>query len=485
MAQVVILTFNTDDRKQVKYLGPYQISWWIAKNGYDTQVLDHLYFMSKEQRINLYNKYISKETKIIGYSPFLMPASGQFFRFGIELAFEILDEVAEMFPWVKVVVGGPIARWVIRTGATSFRTKINAIIDGEGEHAFLDYCDFIFKNKSHVAFTIRGNQWVITNSKKYDIQTCGMKFAKNDFVVPGESLPLELSRGCIFKCAFCQYPHIGKDKDDFNKSMECVKDSLISNYELFGTTDYHITDDTLNSHRERTKQFHKMSKELPFKLNYLGYVRMDLIDIWPEQIDILPDSGLVSAHFGIESLDPLSCKIIGKGWGAKNNKTFLEKLISKWKTDVIINCSLIAGIGTETEKEWQTTHDWFEQSGVHDWFYQPLYLSKYLGLSEFEKNYDKYGYEFITVDGKESDYIWRNKNTNITWNDAVEWCNQRHAECFDIKIPSVWNYTALRNLTFSREEIINSNYIALHNQKMLEERTQKFINAYYNLAINY
>ena len=485
MTQIVILTFNTDDRRQVRYLGPYQVSWWMAQNGYSTQVLDHLYFMTKEQRVNLYNKYITKETKIIGYAPFSMPASGQLFRLGRQLAADILDEVTEMFPWVKVVVGGPVARWVIQTGGASFKTKIDAVVDSEGEHSFLEYSNYVFKKAPHPLFTIRGGQKVISSSKKYDIQTCGMRFAKNDFILPGESLPLELSRGCIFKCGFCQYPHIGKDKDDFNKSIECVKDSLISNYELFGTTDYHLADDTLNSHRERTKQFHKMSKELPFKLNYLGYVRMDLIDIWPEQMDILPDSGLTSAHFGVESLDPYSCKIIGKGWGAKNHKLFLEKLVKTWKNDVIINCSLIAGLGTETEKEWQDTHNWFSESGVHDWFYQPLYLSKSLGLSEFEKNYEKYGYEFVTVDGKESDYIWHNKNTNINWNDTLEWCNKQRTSTLDITIPSVWNYTALRNLNFSRDEIIKSNYIDLHAIRVSEERTQKFINAYYKMAINY
>ena len=46
-----------------------------------------------------------------------------------------------------------------------------------------------------------------------------MRFEKNDFILPGESLPLELSRGCIFKCRFCQYPNIGKDKDDLELEL--------------------------------------------------------------------------------------------------------------------------------------------------------------------------------------------------------------------------------------------------------------------------
>jgi radical SAM superfamily enzyme YgiQ (UPF0313 family) len=212
-----------------------------------------------------------------------------------------------------------------------------------------------------------------------------MRFAKNDFILPNEALPLELSRGCIFKCKFCQYPNIGKDKDDFNKSMDSIRESLIYNYENYGTTHYYLSDDTLNSHRERTIAFHKMSKTLPFKLQYIGYVRMDLLDIWPEQLEILPDSGLISCHFGIESLDPESCKIVGKGWGAKNHREWILKLKDIWKDKVTMRCSLIAGLGKDTEQEWEEQQNWLESAGVEDPFFAPLYLDKNLGLSEFEQ----------------------------------------------------------------------------------------------------
>jgi hypothetical protein len=48
--QILILTTNTDPQRQVRYLGPYQIAWWLRSNGYSTQVLDYIYFMTKEPR---------------------------------------------------------------------------------------------------------------------------------------------------------------------------------------------------------------------------------------------------------------------------------------------------------------------------------------------------------------------------------------------------------------------------------------------------
>jgi radical SAM superfamily enzyme YgiQ (UPF0313 family) len=442
--------------------------------------------MSKEQRLNLYKKFISESTKIVGFAPFLMPAQfegfGQKLNLGIDTAMSIIDEVKENFPWVKIVVGGQTARWFMNLGHKHSSTKVDAVFIDEGEHSFLEYCEYVFNNNSHPPFTLINSLKVIRPAKQYDMSTCGMQFEKQDFILPGESLPIEFGRGCIFKCKFCQYPNIGKDKDDFNKPIEKIKESLIYNYENFSITRYHVTDDTLNAHRVRTQEFHKMVKTLPFRIEYLGYVRLDLIDIWPEQKDILPESGLISSHFGIESFDPESCKIIGKGWGAKNHKLWLEKISDYWKDDVLINCSLIAGLGNETPKEWEETFSWFKQSKIHDYFYQPLNLSYLLKVSEFERNASNYGYSW--ADPVNDPWGWTNKSTN--YHETVEWCKTKVTiEQLKRRIPSVWNFASLRNQGFTKEEILASNYIDLHSVRKKEQRHEKFIEAYYKLAMSF
>lgn len=482
MSEVVIVTFLTDSKRIVRYLGPYQISWYVKEHGYSAQVLDFVYFMTKEQRMSLYKKYITQETKIVGWAPFLMPSGPQKLDSGISEALKTLEEIKENFPWVKIVVGGPVVKWFLTTGYKYFSFSVDAVFDGQGEYAFLEYCDYIFKKEPHPRFEIKNSLKVIRPIKDYDIGSCRMVFQKNDFILPGESLPLELSRGCIFKCKFCQYQNIGKNKDDFNRSLQHVKESLIYHYENLGTTRYHIADDTLNSHRERTQQFYEMTKTLPFKIEFIGYVRIDLLDIWPEQLDLLPEAGLISCHFGIESLDPDSCRLIGKGWGAKNNKNWLLKVKNHWKNDVIINCSLIAGLGRETEKNWNDTNQWFRDSGIHDWFYQPLSLHNSIMTSEFEKNSSRYGYEW--PDPVKDPSYWKNDVTDFY--KAKEWClSKRRPEDFKEKMPSAWNFSAIRNLGISKEEILKSNYFELDKVRNKNNLAQKFIDLYYNTAINY
>jgi radical SAM superfamily enzyme YgiQ (UPF0313 family) len=481
MPQVVILTFLTDSARLVRYPGPYQVAWYVRQHGYSSQVLDFLYFMTKEQRLNLYKKYITSETKIVGWAPFLMGDTQKAYR-GLDLSLEILEEIKENFPWVKIVVGGQVVRWFLTTAHKFISFKIDAVFDGEGEYSFLEYCDYIFKQLPHPKFQIQNGIKIIKPSKTYDISSCKMRYEENDFILSDESVGLELSRGCIFKCKFCQYPNIGKNKDDFNRSMEIIREILIYHYEKFGITRYHLADDTLNSHRERTKQFYEMTKTLPFKIEYVGYVRIDLLDIWPEQLDILPESGMASCHFGIESLDPESCKLIGKGWGAKNYKTWLPKVKAHWGDRVIINCSLIAGLGKETIKDWEETRNWFEESDIDDFFYNPLHLDYNLKASEFETNASKYGYQW--PDPINHPTRWVSNYTNQL--EAKQWCDLQQVPAEYIKRkPSAWNYVSYRNQGFTRDEILKGNYFDLRSRRIEEKTRDKFVNEYYQKAISY
>jgi hypothetical protein len=151
MSQIVIATFLTDATRIVRYPGAYQVSWYVRQHGYDSQVLDFLYFMNSEQRMNLYKKYITSETKIVAWAPFMMGLS-QKYDHGIDLAVDILKEIKDNFPWVKIVIGGQVVRWFLNDGHNYIDFKIDAVFDGEGEYTFLEYCDYIFKNHPHPKF---------------------------------------------------------------------------------------------------------------------------------------------------------------------------------------------------------------------------------------------------------------------------------------------------------------------------------------------
>jgi radical SAM superfamily enzyme YgiQ (UPF0313 family) len=477
--QVVLLTTGTDNLRFLRYLGPYQISWWIRENGYETQVLDFLMWMTPEERLSLFKKYITSETKIVAFAPFgylIYKVPGI-----LKPLLDILEEIKQHFPWVKIVIGGVFVRNFLRSKVyNKLSFKVDAVFEGEGEDSFLEYCDYIFQKSSKFpAFKLQDGLKVIFPTKTYNIQNCRMRYHERDFILPGEALPIEFSRGCIFKCKFCQYPNLGKDKDDFNRSVANIVDTIIYNYENFGTTDYYVADDTFNSHRDRTINLHKELTKLPFKINFVGWTRLDLLDIWPEQQDILPEMGLVSCHFGIESLDPYSCKIIGKGWGAKNHKIWIPKMVEKWKDKVSIRCSLIAGLGKEVESDWEETNKWFADSGAHFWFFNILDLQEDLRLSLFEQEPEKYGYKFNKTGHWYTD--------TMTVGRAMNWVVENKTSYMRKKYNTCWEYLSLKNLGFSHETLTKNTIPTLikdfdiHNIKHINE----FVRKYYAAAITY
>ena len=102
---------------------------------------------------------------------------------------------------------------------------------------------------------IDGKKSIIIDSGKYpepqmdQLQT----FWHDDDVhlLPGEGVPVEFARGCIFKCKFCSYPMNGKQNLDFVKDPELLYQELSDNYKNFGIKHYMIVDDTFNDHKEK------------------------------------------------------------------------------------------------------------------------------------------------------------------------------------------------------------------------------------------
>ena len=98
---------------------------------------------------------------------------------------------------------------------------------------------------------------------------------------------------------------------------------LLENYNKWGTTTYWIGDDTFNDSIEKLEMFLKVTKRLPFKLNFRAYIRLDIIAMQPDQIQMLYDMGLKSCWIGIETFHPEASKTIGKGMSAEKRKKAL------------------------------------------------------------------------------------------------------------------------------------------------------------------
>jgi radical SAM superfamily enzyme YgiQ (UPF0313 family) len=392
-------------------LGPYQIAWHLRQHQYNVQVIDFIFKFTEEQTLRLIERHMTPNTKVLGIGFMISlynPAMGT-----IVNKFEnILRAVKKRYPWVKIIVGGPSGSYWAKLHRNG--SLFDYVFTGHAENSTLALFEHLYRNAPHPQFEIiDGNKFIketfaFPQEKLFDISECKHTWDDKDCIQPNETLPLELGRGCIFKCKFCRYPHIGKNKRDFNRSMECVKHELIDNFNKWNVTNYYMLDDTFNADQERLKEFADMVETLPFKIRYVTYLRPDLISAHPESAHLLLNSGLTGAFLGVESLNAESCALIGKPWSAKNAKDFIPKLIhDTWQDKVGVQIGLICGLPPETYNDCNNANQWCIDNNIPGWIWHALHVERNAHTeykSEFDVNAEQYGFKWIVRNGKT---IWQ------------------------------------------------------------------------------
>lgn len=380
------------DYVHYRSIGPYQIAHHLRTNGIPTQVLDFVQTMPTEMIVNYFKQFFKKdEPKIIGISTSFL--SKEYDRFLPQNILVAIQWAKNHWPDVKVVMGGSLAH--------KYNLKANRV-----DYALYSYSEDatlkLFKSiveKTPIDINFKLNPKIHQENVLYDTTKCNHRFTDDDCIREGETLPIEISRGCIFKCRFCRFPHIGKKKNDYVRDMELVKEEMLYNYEKWGTTRYYLVDDTFNETPDKVRAFHDMVVSLPFKIEWTAYLRVDLIHRARETIKLLYDSGCRGAFFGVETFNPEAAKLVAKGWSGQPLKDFILELKEAWP-ETNITLSLIIGLPPETYEQAVETMEWIEENKIDSWGWHVLAISERAGIdaSEFERNPEKYGFKVNGVD---------------------------------------------------------------------------------------
>ena len=446
--EVILLTACvTNHNVLYRPIGAYQTAWYLRKFNYQVQVLDFLHKFDEPTILKMLSTHISKDTKIVGYGAMIGLAEPEAREF-INKIEKLLRKIKTLYPWVTVVAGGAAAADLNRIYRN--KTLFDYIFFGHAEDTMLALANHLIRNGPAVQFEkLEGNRIVresfpMPHQNKFDITHDNHIWHDSDCIQHGETLPIELGRGCIFKCRFCQYPYIGKHKKDYNRCMDLVKEEMIYNHQKWGVKNYYMLDDTFNADEERIEEFGKMVATLPFKIKYATYLRLDLIAAHPQTEDILLESGLLGAYFGVESLNPEASAIIGKPWNGKNARRYLPELYhNKWKKAVGLRAGFICGLPPETFKECQETNQWCIDNEIPNWYWHPLYINRnnYSEfISEFDKNSEKYGFEWYVDNGI---VLW--KTSSCDERTAKTWKHRLMQQAHPYQKNAQWNLLELGN----------------------------------------
>lgn len=272
---------------------------------------------------------------------------------------------------------------------------------------------------------------------RFDLSNLRTNYTANDFLLPNESLALETSRGCIFKCKFCNFPLIGKNKNDYIRTKEDLKQEIVYNYNTYGISQYNITDDTFNDNEIKINNMYEISQEIDFDLKFMCYARIDLLHARLGSLDKMVKLGVRGMFLGIESLNPETSKIIGKGFTGDKLINYLREVKQQYPK-LHLTGSYIIGLPKETLEQSRTNINFAIDEGLID--SSPMYalhIPKQTGgvdISAFSTEWDQHGYIEMSLDEinelvsqpkysafKDVDYenvakhavIWKNEHMNV------------------------------------------------------------------------
>lgn len=377
-----------------------------SKNGFNILVTDILNDITVDMIYDILECNITKKTKFVGFSYSWIEVNNlKKYQWYNQVFFETIKN---KWPHLLIITGGH----------DNFKKDLllknsDYHFQGYSDKSFIEFLKLINNLPNNLIFqkSIVGKGFVINSNLNHQIlnpDELETIFLKEDNFKSYQPLPIEIARGCIFRCSFCRHPFQGKKNyDDYQRTSENIAIELKRNYDLFGTTRYTILDDTFNDSIEKIKKVAKAIEisKIP-KFEFVSYIKPELLVTKPEMIDLLVDIGLRGAFIGFESFNNKSRKIIGKGTDIEKVLDSCKK-ISSIKNQVLIHGGFIVGLPHDTIENIEKTFIFLKSSEndfIKSWYFQALNVYRHSKNNSteslFDKNSSDLGFKF------HSDSLW-------------------------------------------------------------------------------
>lgn len=221
---------------------------------------------------------------------------------------------------IKVVLGGPHVN--IFPKETMANSEVDFLVLGEGEQPFADLLEnmndlnrlknikgLVFRDNDKIVNT--GQRDLIMNLDKLPFPARNLTQYKRYFSVVSSLMPVTTmftSRGCPYKCLFCDRPHLGKIFRA--RSAENVVQEL-EEIQKMGIKEVFIYDDTFTIDRKRVIDICNLIFEKNIKLNWDIRARVNTVD--EELLQLMKAAGCTRIHYGVEAGTEKILTILRKG----------------------------------------------------------------------------------------------------------------------------------------------------------------------------
>ena len=333
-------------------LGPHRICTFLRQEGWDAEVVDYSYYFTLDELKSLVENRMDENIKFFGFGAWFGTWPDEIVTFTVWLK--------ETYPHIPLVYGS-------MSSPHTRESPIDYYSVGYGEESILEIVKDILGKPCNLKFSPRWKgKEVIDANEDYPAwprKTYAAYYEDRDFLEEWEWLTIELSRGCKFKCQFCNFPILGI-KEDHSISAENFRKQIEDAYNRFGITNYYIADETINQDKEMMRKFANVANTWDFKLQAHGFMRADLMIAQPDTWQMMVDTGITGHHYGIETFNRKSGATIGKGMKTEKLQEGLIKIKDYFRANSIYrgHISMIVGLPYESKETFWKGVDWLKEN---------------------------------------------------------------------------------------------------------------------------
>ncbi len=337
-------------------LGLMYLSSYVKKHGYkDIKIID----------LELVNWGFDEFCrKVKEYGPDLVGI--QCMSTNLESTYKICSFVRENLSSAKIVLGGPHFNSNPEDIFNYF--DIDFVVRGEGEKTFLELVQSLnepshHKNIKSLVFrdsdgSVVKNEYRELNQElddlpfpDYDDLYEGHPVCKHPYSKTGEMVTLTTSRGCPFRCAFCDTPNIHGVKVR-TRSVDNVLDEMQLLQKKYGVSEFSFKDSNFSMSKKWVREYADKIARRNMDISYFANYRFEVIN--DDYVEPLKESGCSLIFSGVESTDPVVKEILGKS-------TSMDQLLradaSIKKYDIKRLYSFMFGSPGDTEETMQSYID--------------------------------------------------------------------------------------------------------------------------------
>ena len=422
MYKGIIFSLGSNKALRNRSGGAHRIASELRQYDWDIEVADFVHRWPLEPLVNFFRTRYDDNIKFIAFS--------QLFTGWSPVITEFCRLVKEKYPHIVIIVGSMVYE---DTGCE----YIDYHVQGYGEISIVKLLRYLFSNGSNPGIVKVDNNNVVLSqgeNKATPWKNPIIKYQERDFIQPWEWLSVEFSRGCIFQCAFCNFPELGV-KGDYTRDADNFELQMKDTYDRFGVDKYIVSDETFNDRVAKITKFADAVERLDFDPFFSAFIRADLMVSRPQEREELLRMNLLGHFYGVETFNHKAGKSIGKGMNPEKLKQglldakqyFKSHGTGKYRGTI----SLIAGLPHESNESLDASEQWLIDNWQdQSYLYFPLEIPKESvnQSSLLTLNFESYGYEKI---GEKDEHYFAHLGLQ-TRSDLIAWKNE-HTNYLEVK----------------------------------------------------